>query len=71
MPAKEQGPGRGARVFFQPPWLRIPGRTSLRAQLRDQSPESSASLFGVAAIRFISHSMAELDGICCKPRRSV
>ena len=35
------------------------------------SPDKSASLFGVFAMRLISHSMPDCGGICPRPRRSV
>ena len=38
---------------------------------RSHSPASSASLLGVAAIRLISHSIADCGGIWLSPRRSV
>lgn len=45
--------------------------TRLLIPARSYSPASNASLFGVAAMRLIIHSMPACGGICCSPRRKV
>ena len=35
------------------------------------NPVNNASLFSVPAIRLINHSIADVGGICCNPRRNV
>ena len=61
-----------AAVHSAPRVSREVGEPGQRGQRQDAagvgepvySPSSSASLLGVAAMRLISHSIAELDGIC-------
>jgi len=59
-------------------WLPRPSTDSLialaiscLAESAPHNPANKASFEGVAAIRLISHSMADCGGIWLKPRRSV
>src|SRR2546423_1115353 len=61
--------GRGKRDFGR----KLPSRAPVPASRfpLPYKPSNNASLLGVAAMRLMSHSIAELDGICWRPRLRV